>query len=438
MKNHASNLQKIGQETKPLRYLLFFSTIIVFWGSFALNAQEFVPNYDESKVPDYELPDPLTFENGNPVQTPDEWEKRREELLEIFSEHVYGKSPEWDGSISTSLIGENKSALNGIANLREYKVTLQRKEKSLDIFVLTFQPINKTPKALFMGYNFYGNHTITNDPAVKLNPNWIRNNESFHIVNNAATEESRGVRTYRWPLEEIVNSGYAVATIYYGDVDPDMDDGFKNGVHDLMDSEVTPSSWGSIAAWAWGMSRIADAIEQEQMPFTNIPLIAIGHSRLGKASLWAGATDNRFQIVISNNSGCGGAALSKRAFGETVGRINSAFPHWFADQFNEYNTNEKALPVDQHQLLALIAPRPLYVASATDDEWADPYGEFLASKHASEVYNFLGKEGLPSDSMPATNKVVMGTIGYHIREGKHDITLFDWQQYMDFADKHLN
>jgi hypothetical protein len=314
------------------------------------------------------------------------------------------------------------------------------KDKNLDIDLLIYQPKGKQPVPAFLGYNFNGNHTTNPDTAIMITSNWVMNSEELGITDNKASALSRGADYSRWPAELIIQNGFALATAYYGDVDPDFDDGFQNGIHGLIygtGEKPGPDEWGSIAAWAWGLSRIMDYLETDPSIISQ-KVAVIGHSRLGKTALWAGAIDERFAVVISNNSGCGGAALSKRAFGETVERINTSFPHWFCDNFNNYNRKEKNLPLDQHMLIALIAPRPVYIASATEDLWADPKGEFLAGLAADTVYRFLGLPGLNVKTMPDPDHPSLeGYIGYHLRTGKHDITTWDWEQYIKFTAKHF-
>ena len=412
-------------------YILFLSLC-----PFILSAQQFVANYDEAKIPAYTLPDPLIFNNGTKVITKKDWEKRREELLKVFEKEVYGIIPEWHGTMRATLVSQKENALNGLALRKEVRLELSDNGKTLPVMLLIYLPINKKKVPVILGYNFDGNHTVSDEPDILLPTSWVSNN-NFGISDNKASEKERGSSVSRWPLKEIIEEGFGLATAYYGDIDPDFKDGFKDGVHSLFTAKRDSSSWASVAAWAWGLSRLLDYLETEKTVDAK-KVIVMGHSRLGKAAIWAAVKDPRFAMCISNNSGCSGAALSKRIFGETVGRINNSFPHWFCDNYKKYSLNEDKMPVDQHELLALIAPRPLYVASAQDDLWADPKGEFLSCVYASPVYELLGLKGFPVKEIPALNKPVFGSIAYHIRPGKHDVTLYDWKCYMEFAQKALN
>jgi (4-O-methyl)-D-glucuronate---lignin esterase len=282
--------------------------------------------------------------------------------------------------------------------------------------------------------NLFGNQTVHSDPAIRLAHGWVPNNPDLGLTDQRASEASRGMHQGRFPIEALVARGFALVTAYVGDIDPDFDDGFHNGVHAFLppSKRQASDSPGTLSAWAWGLSRLREALND----FPRIDrerLVVFGHSRLGKAALWAAAQDEAFALAISNESGCGGATLSRRCFGERLLHINRRFPHWFCPAFHAYNDREHELPVDQHQLLALLAPRPVYVASAAGDLWADPLGEQLACEAASPVYTLFGARGFG----PAKDDPRAPSIGYHVRPGRHDIIARDFWHYLAFAETHL-
>jgi len=405
-------------------------------------------NYDEDKVGDVVLPDPLKTTDGTIVDSPELWNTvRRPELLKFFADEMFGMPPlplnYWKSAkVQVSYYNFcDSDAINGKALRSQMRIQFFKGEQPNEddpaaITVLIYTPKNATGKVpAFIGLNFQGNHTVDADPGILLGTIWNRERQPV-----PAKEEERGVQASRWQIEKILDRGYAVVTAYYQDIEPDFDGGSKFGVRRLIEQKGEPNEGNTIATWAWGLSLIRNfvTIHADDLNIDPDKIIVHGHSRLGKTALWAGAIDPKFAIVISNNSGCGGAALSRRNYGETVHRINTAFPHWFNGNFKKYNLDVNAIPFDQHELVALIAPRPVYIASAVEDRWADPKGEFLSGLHADPVYRLLGTDGIAGvTEMPELNRSVGGTIGYHIRTGKHDVTEFDWEQFLNFADKHL-
>lgn len=411
-------------------------------------------NILEDQVPPYQLPDPLALPTGETITDPEVWfREQRPRLMDVFRSQVYGRVPPADLDVEYRVLEMTDGALDGTVDRKQVRVIFRGRGLEHWIDLLIYLPAGvPRPVPVVLGLNFMGNHTIHTDPGILLADGWIPDDPPLEgVVDNRATEASRGGRSQRWPLELVLGRGIGLATIYSGDLDPDYDDGFRNGIHPLFyrasQFRPAPDEWGAVSAWAWGLSRAMDYFEADG-DVDHKQVSVLGHSRLGKAALWAGAQDERFACVIANESGCVGAALSRRRFGETVAAINLRFPHWFCGSFRQYSEREDALPVDQHMLLALIAPRPLYVASAAEDLWADPRGEFLALKAAEPVYRLLGAGGLPADELPLVDTPVwdrkgrqgfptQGRQGFHVRSGAHDITEYDWKQFLDFIEGQL-
>lgn len=367
-------------------------------------------NYYEEKVPAYVLPDPLTTLDGRKVQSTSMWNKvRRAEILDLFRENVFGVVPGTGYEKSFRIINEDKNAINGTATLKQIDITISSEGKSLVIHLTLFTPNGKNKQS----------------PV-------------FLLIDNrgpANTDPLRKVKSEFWPVEEAIARGYGMAVFCNADVDPDNFDGFKNGIHSILDKGPRPdNAWGTLAAWAWGASRCMDYLVTDKDVAAD-KVAVVGHSRGGKTALWAGAEDTRFAMVVSNESGCGGAALARRRYGETVERINTAFPHWFNTNYKKYSNNENALPVDMHMLLALIAPRALYVDCASEDLWGDPIGSYISLYKSVPVFNILGAKSDIPENMPPLNKQVMsGKVAYHVRDGVHNMLLKDWNFFMDFAD----
>jgi len=393
-------------------------------------------NYDESKVPTFEVPNPLICKDGRRIETAKQWEKmRRPELLRMFGELEYGVTPQNTGiRVKHELVASNPNAMGGLATQKQVLFHFTGKNgRTLQALLLLYIPnFTKGRVPVIVSYNFHGNQTTTLQEDVIFSP-------SKELMKSAGAEKwVRGEQASRWSYELALQRGYAVATMNYHDIYPDSPDLRKYGIATLLPDYKEDSreadEWGAIGIWAWGYSRMADYLEKDKRIDKN-RMVVLGHSRLGKTALWAGVQDERFRVVISNNSGCGGAALSKRVFGENIARITANFPHWFCPAFNIYSENEAALPFDQHELLALVAPRHVYVASAEDDQWADPRGEYLSAYYTGPVYQLYNMQGLPSDTQPPVHQPQHFDVGYHIREGKHDVTAYDWQCYLDFCDK---
>ena len=366
-------------------------------------------NFQESAVPAYDLPDPLVLAGGGRVTTVLDWKnQQRPALLKFFRENVYGVRPDTQYAVTHHEVDRRENAFGIGAIARQIRTTIKANDQSHWFDFVIVVPKSAQPV-----------------PVV------VQINNRYYIPLDKAVDEFDPF----WPVEKLVRRGYATAAFHTSDVDPDKRDGYAGGIRALLDdpSADEATRWRCLSSWGWAASRVLDfALEQPEIDGEKTAIV--GHSRGGKAALWAGAEDERFTLMYSNSSGCGGAALSRRAYGETVARITRNFPHWFGERFATYSDREYALPVDQHQLIGLLAPRAVYVASADEDLWADPKGEYTSLLNAGSVFDLFGLNHIKDPEMPPLNiPRHVGSTGYHIRTGVHNLTEQDWGNFLDFA-----
>ena len=378
---------------------------------------------EESLVPPYELPPILVTAEGKPVATPDEWfSVRRPQIMSLFGNLVYGVTPVPDTPIRTTfeVLKTDPKFMGGKATRKDVKIKFENEKGTAELRILVFTPNHATgPAPAFMLHSFAN----TKDDGHDVDP------------------DRAGYLRTGIPLDEFLNRGFGLVIVPQGDLVRHNEVEFLSGIHPLYyrkgQSFPKANEWGVIATVAWGASRAMDYLETDKDVDAK-RIVVIGHSKMGKAAIWTGAQDQRFGMVISAQSGCGGAALWKRNYGENLEKMVTRFPYWLCRNAWKFVRSEDDLPVDQHMLLACIAPRPLYVASGEDDQWADPRGEYLSALHASEVYRLLGRTGLTSeDSPPVGTAILDSDVGYHIRAGGHSVDKYDWIKFLEFAEKHL-
>jgi hypothetical protein len=402
-------------------------------GLFALGLGATPAFTDVAQLPSRpDTPDPLIMLDGSKVATSEQWfEKRRPELKDLFQYYMYGWFPP-PVKVQGVVTYTDAHFFAGQATLKLVTLKLNAAGAPETHLLMVIPNHRAGPAPIFLGMNFSGNHTLVTDANVPLTASWMPGRGPY-VTNNHAVEAGRGTQTNVWELEQSIRRGYAVATYYCGDVEPDVTNA-TGGVRESIHRAAASDDWGTIAAWAWGMQRAVDyLVTDTDVDQHHIALV--GHSRFGKATILAGAFDERVALVVPLQAGCGGTAPSRGTVGESVQKINTSFPHWFDGEFKKFNTQTNLLPFDQNCLIALCAPRPVLLGAAVEDTWANPAGAFEMLKSAGKVYEFLGASGLSAQTMPELNKLVDSNLGFFIRPGKHSMTKLDWQYFLDFADK---
>lgn len=391
-------------------------------------------NDDEAKVGPYTLPDPLVCNDGTPVTNAATWfGKRRPEILEAYRANIFGRSPEADTNTTFNVWEVSSNALDGDAVRKQIEINFTGTATGPFAHLLLYTPAGRGPVPTFLCLQFGGNYTASDDPNVPILPVWNTRTGQPAMPRNPV----RGSAARVGKIGKILARGYGIALIDYGEIEPDLANGagFPFGVRKNFPAPG-PDGWGAISAWAWGASRTLDYLGTDKDVDAH-GVILMGHSRLGKTALWAGAQDTRFAAVIANCSGEMGASLSRRDFGETVDDIAKHFPYWMCPNFQQYAGHWTNLPIDSHSLISLIAPRPLFLNNGSEDLWGDPHGEFLAAKAATPVYELLGKTGITEADFPPLDHALQHDLGFNCHTGKHDVLPTDWDNFLNFADIHF-
>ena len=408
-----------------MRYL---ATLFLWVFPIALAAQQpkeldYDVNYNEASVPNYVLPGLLETTRGEQIKTVVAWEQvRRPEILSLFANLVYGQIPVARFPITTShdVIETTPGFMDGRATRKRIHISFENAKGRADMTVVLIVPNGLEAPA----------------PAIMIH--------SFDDTQSNRFDEhpeQAGVLRNGWPVGEMLDRGYAFVAVYQQDLVGHNEVSFQEGIHPLFyrDGQSFPKAneWGVLSAVAWGGMRVMDYLEQDSdIDHTRVALM--GHSKMGKAALWTGAQDERFALVVSAQSGCAGAALWRRRSGETLKKMVTRFPYWLSRNAWNFIEQEDDLPVDQHMLIALMAPRPVYIASGEADTWADPRGEYLSGYHAGPAFELYGEKGLHSATFPEVDQpIIESTIGYHVRKGGHSVERYDWTQFMNFADYHF-
>ncbi|WP_157172412.1 glucuronyl esterase domain-containing protein [Nocardia pneumoniae] len=404
-------------------------------------------NYDEAKIPPYELLDPQRMADGKPVTTQQQWwTQRRPEIVKLFEDNIYGRTPAAadQAPVRVESVEGRAPALDGLAYREQVDLIFGPTPKpgshtAWRMRVLLYLPARATgPVPVIFGLNGGGNQSVVDDPGIKPTDVWVSEDEQAPHPETPGAD-TRGSQSTQWQVKTVLSRGYGLATAYYQDLEPDAKDQRVNSVRALFEKPGTspaPNEWGAVAAWAWGYRKAVAYLRSN--PAVDAAHVAVtGHSRLGKAADWAAATTPEIGALLSTESGKGGQSIQRRELGETVEHLAEKFPHWMCPAYATWIDRDQQIPADGNLLLSLVAPRPLYTASANDDRWADPKGEFLSLRSAATTYTLLGTSALPSDTpMPPVDQPI-GTdtnTAYHIRSGKHDVTAYDWQRYLDFLD----